>query len=364
MVIREWIKLSRPTWISIDPKALVHNVSQVRAWAPNKKIIAMVKANAYGCGLSKVVPVLDGLVDYFGVACMEEALAIRSLGSRTPCLVTQGVFCKEEYSLAVQYQISCVLHHTRQLEWLLETPLVHPVSLWVKVNTGMHRLGFEVSQLQGVLQALQGCEWVHPEIPLMTHLACADEPERQENSQQMALFHNIKIPGFSLRSMANSAAILALPEAHADAVRPGIMLYGVSPFPHQSAALWGLKPVMRFLSSITVIHHYPPFACLGYGGTWHSPNPSIIGLVAVGYGDGYPKHIAANTPVWVRGREVPIVGRVSMDLLSIDLTHHPEAQLGDEVELWGPHIAVERIAKSAGTIGYELLCQVTDRVRN
>ena len=364
MVIKEWINVSRPTTLVIEPSALLHNLSQIRRFAPDKKIIAMLKANAYGCGVRHVAPVLDGQVDAFGVACLEEALVIHTMGVQTHCILFQGVFSPDEYNLVSQHQFGCVIHQPHQLQWLLNTPLPNPVKIWVKVNTGMHRLGFKPSELQTVMNALHTCTWVDKNIGLMTHLACSDEPERAENIQQISLFENIKIPGFSQRSIANSAAIISFPHAPADVIRPGIMLYGVSPFANQTSADLGLIPVMRFMSAISAISHNPPSAQVGYGGTWKSSKPSIIGIVAAGYGDGYPRHISANTPVWIKGREVVVVGRVSMDMLTVDLTDHPDIQLGDSVELWGAHILVERIAKSAGTIGYELLCQTSERARH
>jgi alanine racemase len=348
----------------IEPHALLHNVSQIRRYAPGKKIIAMIKANAYGCGVCQVAPVLDGQVDAFGVASLEEALVIHAMGVQTQSILFQGVFSPDEYNIVSQHQFGCVIHQERQLKWLLNTPLPNPIKIWVKVNTGMHRLGFKIDELQAVMNALQTCAWVDKDIGLMTHLACSDEPERVENLQQISLFQGIKIDGFTQRSMANSAAIISFPQAQADVVRPGIMLYGVSPFANQTALDLGLIPVMRFMSAVSAIHQAPPFSQVGYGGTWNSSKSSVIGVVAAGYGDGYPRHIAANTPVWVKGREVTVVGRISMDMLTVDLTEHPDIQVGDAVELWGPHILVERIAKSAGTIGYELMCQISERVRH
>jgi alanine racemase len=356
--------VSRPTSLFIEPSALLHNLSRIKHFAPNKKIIAMVKANAYGCGVDEVVPVLEGQVDAFGVACLEEALAIRKMGSNTQCILFQGVFSPEEYPLVLKHQLITVIHQPHQLEWLLNSPLAEPIKVWVKVNTGMHRLGFNMQELQDVLNALRSCKWVNQDIGLMTHLACADEFDRVENLKQLSLFEDIKIKGFAQRSIANSAAIISLPQAHADVIRPGIMLYGVSPFSNQTASDLGLIPVMRFMSAISAIHSIPPNAQVGYGGLWSSKQASVIGVVAAGYGDGYPKHIAENTPVWIKGREVPIVGRVSMDMLTVDLTDHLDIQVGDPVELWGTHILVERIAQSAGTIGYELLCQISERVRH
>jgi alanine racemase len=235
--------------------------------------------------------------------------------------------------------------------------------LWIKVNTGMNRLGFKPDELQAVMTALHSCSWVHKDIGLMTHIASSDQADRIENSEQISLFQSITTPGFSQRSMANSAAIISFPQTHADAVRPGIMLFGVSPFANQTASDLGLIPVMRFQSAISAIRPIPHGAQVGYGGDWKSNKPSVMGIVAVGYGDGYPRHIGPHTPVWVNGREVYIIGRISMDMLAIDLTDHKDIQEGDTVQLWGDHILVERIAQSAGTVGYELLCQISERVR-
>lgn len=323
----------------------------------------MLKANAYGCGVQRVAPILEGQVDAFGVACLEEALAIRAMGCRTQCVLVQGIFSLDELMIVSQHQFASVLHQHQQLQWLLNNPLPNPIKLWIKVNTGMNRLGFKAHELQGIMNALQACSWVDQDIGLMTHFACADEPDRAENQNQMALFEAINISGFTQRSLANSAAIISFPQAHADVIRPGIMLYGVSPFANKTSFDLGLKPVIRMISAISAIHYNPPLSAVGYGGLWTSDKPSVIGVVAVGYGDGYPRHISVNTPVWVKDREVLIVGRVSMDMLTVDLTDHPDVVLGDPVELWGTHILVERIAKSAGTIGYELLCQLTERVR-
>ena len=355
--------MSRPTQIIIDPNALLHNVARIRAIAPGKQLITMVKANAYGCGLNKVTPILQGHVDALGVACLEEALIIRALGIKTQCILFEGVFTPEEWQLVSEMQFPSVIHQKRQLEWLLNNELAKPVRIWIKVNTGMNRLGFRSEEVPHVIEQLKQCSWVNDELTLMTHLARADQPEQVENQQQISLFKSIDCSEISQKSMANSAAILSFPETHADAVRAGIMLYGVSPFSERTGQSLGLKPVMRFVSEITAIHNNPPLSFVGYGGTWHSEKASIIGIIPVGYGDGYPRHLAENTPVWVKGREVSIVGRVSMDMMAVDLTDHPEIQIGDAVELWGTNIPVERIAASAGTIAYELLCQITERPR-
>lgn len=324
----------------------------------------MVKANAYGCDLSMVVPELDGHVDAFGVASLEEALVIRALGSRCPCVLL-GVFSPEELAIAARHDFECVIHQRQQLNWILTTPLSKKLKVWVKVNTGMNRLGFEVHETANLLSALMACPWVDDELRVMSHLAMADEPMQPENHQQWQAFNQIDLgEAVVKRSIANSGAIMALPEMHVDTVRPGIMLYGVSPFPELTGQALGLMPVMRLMSEVCAIHHCPAFTRIGYGGMWHSDKPSIIGVVPVGYGDGYPRHLSKGTPVGVNGSIAQVVGRVSMDMLSIDVTHCPGVKEGCPVELWGEQIPIEQIAKSAGTIAYELMCQLTPRVRH
>ncbi|STX28671.1 alanine racemase [Legionella beliardensis] len=357
--------MTRPTYVQIDKEALLHNLAEIKHYAPGKKIIAMVKANAYGCGLQAVVPVLDGQVYAFGVACAEEAIAIRKLGIASECILFQGIFSADELIAVSQYRLQCVIHQAQQLQWLLANPQPHKIKVWVKINTGMHRLGFAPEQVYSVVEALQNCPWVDAEIGVMTHLACADEPTNPVNQVQLARYHKLKLPaGKFIKSIANSAAIIAIPEAQAEVVRPGIMLYGVSPFLDKSAAQLGLKPVLTFVSAISAIHHYPAGVPIGYGGIWRTKRPSIIGVVAVGYGDGFPRHISSEAHVWINGFVAPIVGRVSMDILTIDLTDYPHAKIGDAVELWGKNIPVESVAKSANTIPYELLCQLSPRVHH
>lgn len=352
----------RPTFIEIDRKALVHNVQQVRLLCPSKHVYAMVKANAYGCGIEAVVPILDPHVDAFGVACLEEATRLREYSKR-PCILFQGVFTQAELLQVSLLNLDCVIHHQEQLRWLLATPLERVLRVWVKVNTGMNRLGFEIDEVSAVIKALSACPWVDKKIGLMSHMACADEVSNPTNLVQLDTFQSISLSDKLPRSLANSAAIITMPDTHFDVVRPGLMLYGASPIKDKTATELNLKPVMNFISTLTVIHDFPAGRSIGYSGTWKTTRPTRIGVVAVGYGDGYPRHIAVGTPVWLNGKRLPIVGRVSMDMLTIDLTDAPEASLGDRVELWGQHLPVEEIAQCAGTIAYELLTQVSSRVR-
>lgn len=355
--------MGRATGIDIDVSALLHNLEQVSLRCQRSQIIAMVKANAYGSGLAKIIPALDGRVALFGVACMEEALVIQNLQAKTPILLAQGVFAAEEYLLANAAHLEVVLHQPHQLRWLLEQPLARPQKVWVKINTGMNRLGFEPAAVYEVLEALRHCSWVDQDIGLMTHFACADEPLHPSNNSQMVAFNRLiqSIHQPYKKSLANSAAILTIPDAHADFVRPGLMLYGVSPFKNQQGKGLGLKPVMRFYSMLSAIHHYPKGVFVGYGASWQTKAPSVIGVVAAGYADGYPRHLKSQTFVAIHGVYAPIVGHISMDMLTVDLSSCPDAAVGDQVELWGPEVPVEDVARAAETISYELLCHFSGR---
>jgi alanine racemase len=355
--------VTRPTHITIDAAALRHNVARVKALCPQQKIMAMVKANAYGCGVSNVVPVLEHQVNAFGVACLEEAMVVRQMTSRD-CVLMQGIFEKDEWYSVASLGLQCVIHHELQLQWLLNTPLPQPIRVWVKVNTGMQRLGFLPAAVHEVMSALNDCAWVDQPMGLMTHLACADDLASLQNQAQFDTFNAMFPEDNFVRSLANSAVILSRPDQLGAVVRPGIMLYGVSPFAARDGTALDLKPVMHFTSAVSAIHECPPNTPVGYGGTWQSQQKTRIGVVAAGYGDGYPRHIAPGTPTAVNGMIAPIVGRVSMDMLTINLTDCPEVGIGDAVELWGSQIPVERIARQAGTIAYELICQVSSRARD
>ncbi len=357
------VYMSRPTVLQFDAAALSHNIKRVKFFAPNKKIIAMVKANAYGCDVRRVVPLISADVEAFGVTCTEEAITIRKLNQDCRCILFHGIYHPSELDIVSNLNLECVIHQPTQLKWISTHQSTKPLKIWIKVNTGMNRLGFNVKDIDEVISTISNCPWINKEIGFITHLACADEPLHPANQQQIDLFRTItaKYPTCHT-SIANSAAIMGLPQSHADFIRPGIMLYGISPFGHQSAADLGLKPVMKLISKITAIHDYPAQTSVGYGKIWSSDQPCRIGIVPIGYGDGYPRHLQTNTYVWIKGHKVPIVGRVSMDILTVDLTKYPDIQLEDDVELWGPNIPIEEIARASGTIAYELICQMTQRL--
>lgn len=355
--------MTRPTFIHIDTSALLHNLKHIKTWAADRRIVAMVKANAYGCGLKAVVPAIKEHVDTFGVASLEEALALRCLAPQSSCLLVEGFFTPDELPIIDDAGFQIVIHHAYQLDALLKTPLKNKLKIWVKLDTGMHRLGFKAAEIPDVMHALTACPWIMPKIGIMSHFANADEPANAANEMQMLIFKEVSHRFSECElSFCNSAANLRTPPVMGEVVRIGIMLYGISPFVNHTGAQYGLKPVMHLRSKVISIKYCPTGEKIGYGGIWTARRPSLIAVVACGYGDGYPRHIAENTQAWINHQSVPIIGRVSMDMLTIDVTDLKiPAIIGSDVELWGEHIPIERIAQSAGTIAYELLCQTTQR---
>ncbi|SEQ34870.1 alanine racemase [Ectothiorhodospira magna] len=339
------------------------NLARVRVAAPGRRIMAVIKAEAYGHGLLQVAECLAPQVDALAVSCLDEASALREAGYRQPVLALQGFKDERDLHSAAQLGVAVTVHEDSQLRRLATTRLQRPVQVWLKLDTGMGRLGFAPSRATELMAALTANTNVAAVTGLMTHLACADTPHRPENATQLARFQAATrhLPGE--RSLANSAAILALPNTHADWVRPGIMLYGGSPLADQSAAALGLHPVMTLTTRLIGIHTLMPGEAVGYGATWRSERPSRVGVAAIGYADGYPRHAPSGTPVLVRGQRVPLIGRVSMDMITVDLTDLETVQVGDQVTLWGQGLPVDEVAMAAGTISYDLLCRVHDRVR-
>ncbi len=321
---------------------------------------AAVKANAYGHGLIRVARALDA--DAFAVAAIEEALVLREAGIDRPILLLEGVFEAAELPLCARHDLEIAVHHPEQARMLELARLDRPLRVWLKIDTGMHRLGLEPESVSAVFQRLRDCPTAMPAIGLMSHLARADERDCDYTLRQLHAFETATagLPGE--RSLANSAGILGWPQTHFDWVRPGIMLYGASPFVDTLAPDEGLRPAMTFHTRLISIKRLRRGEPVGYGGTWVCPEDMDVGVAAVGYGDGYPRHAPSGTPVSIDGREAALIGRVSMDMIMVDLRRHPEARIGDPVLLWGEGLPVEHIARAAGTISYTLLCGVTARV--
>ncbi len=356
----------RDCWLTLDPQALAHNVSVLREHMPEAKLLAMVKADAYGHGMVTVARHLVDHVDGLGVACMSEALTLREHGVGGTITVMEGVFTAEELAQARAKYLTLVMHSPEQLAVLEADEATGPLAVWLKVNTGMNRLGFRPTQALLAWRRIGQCVGVH-RLGLMTHFACADEPVLAMTDQQIGRFRALQQAlsadkgGPVAGSLANSAAVLAWPEAADDWVRPGIAVYGSSPFADRSAAQFGLRPAMTLRARVISVFTVPAGERVGYGASWQAPQSTRIAVVSVGYGDGYPRHAATGTPVLINGRRHPLVGRVSMDMITVQVDD--SVNVGDEVVLWGEGLPADEVATAAGTISYELFCRLTPRVR-
>lgn len=348
----------RPIQATIDLDALRHNLAIVRQHAPASKVMAVIKAHGYGHGLLRAAQGLQQ-ADGFAVLNIEEALALRQAGYRQRILLLEGFFTDDEIGVAAEHDLTIVLHSHRQLERLELLPLRRPLALFIKLNTGMNRLGFLPGDLAPVLARLQALPYI-TDLTLMTHFATADEDIGIE--QAYAAFHRAADGLPYPRSLANSATILHYPQAQQDWVRPGIMLYGASPVSGTSAAQFGLRPAMTLSSELIAVQTLQPGESVGYGMRFTADQPTRIGIVACGYADGYPRHAPNGTPILVAGRMTRTLGRVSMDMLFADISHLPDAAIGSPVELWGAQVAVDAVAEASGTVGYELLCALAPRV--
>ncbi|MGD2111922.1 MAG: alanine racemase [Gammaproteobacteria bacterium] len=353
--------MTRPACAHIDCSALQHNLARVREAAPASRIIAVIKANAYGHGLVPVAQALDA-ADAFAVVGLEEAVSLREAGCEQRIVLLEGLFTAEDIALVCAYRLDLVLHSGHQLDLLEHARLTRPVDVWLKIDSGMHRLGFAPARVEAVLGRLHAIARIGA-VRFMTHFARADETDAPATATQIAAFQAALGAREGERSLANSAAVLAWPAAHGDWVRPGIMLYGGTPLAGRSAAELDLQPVMSLRSALIAVAERNRGDPVGYGGDWVCPEDMRIGVAAIGYGDGYPRHAPAGTPVLVGGRRAALAGRVSMDMLTIDLRNQPEARIGDEVVLWGEGLPVDDIARAAGTISYELLSGINRRVR-
>jgi alanine racemase len=352
--------MSRPTYMKIDLAALKHNLKRVRELAPGRSIIAMVKANAYGHGVLRVAHALTD-ADALGVASLEEGMILREAGITQPIVLVEGLFYPEEIEEAIRHRFTLVVHHLPHVEMLEKANVNEPFNVWLKINTGMHRLGVDPSQVNEVYARLMAAKSVRKPIGLMTHFAEADMVDSEATTNQLEQFNEITHSFTGPRSLANSAAIIGWPTTQGDWVRPGLMLYGASPFSGKTGRQHGLQPVMTLWSRLIAITHVKSGGKVGYGGTWQALEDMRIGVVGVGYGDGYPQFARNGTPVWVNGVECPLVGRVSMDMLTVDLRRLPEAKIGDPVILWGDKLPVERVAHCSHTSAYEILTRMTPR---
>ncbi|MBM0108779.1 alanine racemase [Steroidobacter sp. S1-65] len=378
---------------TIDASALRNNLAVVRRMAPRSRVIAVVKANGYGHGMIRVARALAD-ADGLGVARLADAVALREAGITQRILLLEGVFGAEQFALAAKEQCEIVVHSPEQLDVLEQFSGSHRFVVWLKLNSGMNRLGFRVSDFAAAHARLRRCSSVSL-IRVMTHLSSSEERDDPDSWSphstsvqhesaaadrgarahvaatsrrgeitvtQLQIFDDAVAPLGHERSVANSAAVIAWPESHQDWVRPGLMLYGMSPMPGKTAADFGLRPAMTLSTQLIAIQNIGAGESVGYNGIWRASRASRIGIAAIGYGDGFPRSTRNGAPVLVAGREASIAGRVSMDMIGIDVTDLPNAKPGDEVIVWGSGLPAERLAPYADTTCYELVCRVTSRV--
>ncbi|OEE71026.1 alanine racemase [Enterovibrio norvegicus FF-33] len=346
----------------IRTAALTHNIDVIRAMAPNSCTWAAIKANGYGHGLLPVANALASQADGFGVARLDEALKLRAGGVVKPILLLEGFYSADDLPAVVAHNLQTVVHGEEQLLAFEHATLAHPVTVWLKIDTGMHRLGVHPDDVSDFIERLNTCPNVAKPLHFISHFGRADEPEHPLTQQQIEVFTSLTASQSGFKSLAASSGTLMWPTSHFDFVRPGISLYGVSPVSERTGADFGLQPAMTMTSSLIAVRSAKKGDAIGYGGRWVTPRDTKLGVVAIGYGDGYPRVAPDGTPLLVNGRRVPLVGRVSMDMLTIDLGPDATDRVGDEVILWGEGLPVEEVAHHVGTIGYELVTNLTSRV--
>ncbi|KPP98200.1 alanine racemase [Marinobacter sp. HL-58] len=353
--------MPRKTLARIDTEALRHNYRLACRLAGQARVMAVIKADGYGHGIGEVATALADEAPKFAVACLEEALAIREAGVNHPVVLLQGMHCADDVGICAREGFEVVLHSDYQLDWLAQCEQVP--ALWLKVNTGMNRLGFPPGMLGSIMARLGSRGLAQKVTGFVTHFACADDAASGFTDEQTRRFAEAVVDWPLLeKSAANSAAHFLPGQPMFDWSRPGIMLYGASPMLEKTGPQLGLKPVMSLEAPLTAVRTLRPGEAVGYGCSWIAEQDTRMGIVAIGYGDGYPRHAGTDTPAWVAGNRIRLIGRVSMDMLAVDLTNAPAASEGDTVELWGRHVSVDEVARHAGTIAYELLTGVTARV--
>lgn len=367
----------KPAVATINQAALRHNIGLIKNFAPTQKVLAMIKANAYGQGLLPAASALADLVDGFGVARLREALEIQETGYTGKIVLVEGFFDREELLKTLSRRFDTVVHCLEQLElleqvaeewqaeqqkgfWARKARIYFPVNVWLKIDTGMHRLGVHPEQVAQFYQRLKACPLV-ASVSFVSHFSRADELDCGYTEKQIATFIDATQHYPEARSIAASSGILYWPQAHFDWVRPGIIMHGISPH-YEPITPLGFKPVMTLSSSLIAVRSHKAGEPVGYGGAWVSPKATKLGVIAMGYGDGYPRNAPEGTPVLINGRKVPIVGRVSMDMLTVDLGEESQDKVGDKAIFWGEELLIEEVAAKIGVISYELITKLTPRV--
>jgi alanine racemase len=348
----------RCTHAEINIAAVVDNFKQISALAPNSQTLAVIKADAYGHGAVPIAQALSKNAEAFAVAFIDEAVHLREHAIVQPILLLEGVMSEPEMLLAYELDLWVMLHTKEHFEWLRNlTPTQRP-KVWIKVDTGMHRLGIELTEVESILAEFN--ELLTPSTVLCSHLACADEKYNQANVLQTNQLEKLALAHGLPFSLANSAGILEWPNTYGAWNRLGIALYGSSLINTKELML---QPVMKVTAPIIALRTLEKGECVGYGQSWTAQRKTIIATVAIGYADGYPRHARVGTPAWLHDKKVPLVGRVSMDMITFDVTDIGQVKVADNIELWGEHVSVEEVAECASTISYELLSRLSPRVK-
>lgn len=353
--------MGRATRAIIDLSAICQNYRLAKSLAPLSNAVAVIKADAYGHGAVRVALAMESEVPAFGVACIEEAIELRDAGVQKPILLLEGFFTADELSVIAEKNFWTAIHSQQQIRVLQEAKLAAPVNVWLKLDSGMHRLGFESSEYRQAYECLRACGNV-ADVVFMSHLSCADELDKPHTRQQAALFDQTVSGLAAQHSIANSPATLGWPELHRDWIRPGLMLYGASPFEHAHANADQLVAAMTLESEVIAIHDLSAGEAVGYAASFVCDKNTRVGTVAIGYGDGYSRYAGTGTPVMVHGQRTRIIGRVSMDMCAVDLTGLADIEVGSRVELWGRQLSINEVARHCGTIPYTLFTGVTKRV--
>lgn len=353
--------MARAATATINLNAIRHNYLLAKNASPENKAVAIIKADAYGHGAVKVAQSLEDIADAFGVACIEEAIELREAGITLPILLLEGFFTADELDYISQNNLWCAVHSVDQIKIIADTELSKPIKIWLKMDSGMHRLGVHPDQYEAAYQELKSLSQVE-EVVLMSHFASADEPQKNTTAEQIRCFDAVASKLDAPVSLANSAGTMAHPDARRSWQRPGIMLYGATPFAESQELADQLKAAMTLSSEVIAVRELQPGDAVGYSGKWVCDKPSRVGTVAMGYADGYPRHAKNGTPVLVDGKLTQLIGRVSMDMLAVDLTALPEAGVGSHVEFWGDNLKASEVATYCDTIPYTLFTGITRRV--
>lgn len=353
--------MSRAAKITVDLDAIRHNYRLARSLNPAGNAAAIIKANGYGHGAVEVAKALEAEADAFGVACIEEGVELVDAGIKKPVLLLEGFFEASELEYISKHGMWCAIHSLDQIEQIAQAKLSQPIRIWLKMDSGMHRLGVHPTDYQQAYNRLMALDNV-ADVILMSHFASADELDKTTTEEQLASFNKYAEGIDAPVSLANSAGLLAWNDARRDWLRPGIMLYGATPFPQAQKNADKLIPAMTLTSEVIAVREVQAGDCVGYAGNWCADKPSRVGTVALGYADGYPRHAGTGTPVLINGQRSRIIGRVSMDMLAVDLTDFPDAGVGTEIEFWGKNLTAAEIAPHCGTIPYTLFTGITRRV--